>query len=88
MKNVEIVTVQQLQYTAIICDKCGFTVELPDNGVEYQEFFQWKFVGGYGSVFGDCTYGKVDLCQRCVKEVLGPYVQYDENERFNKEIPY
>jgi len=80
MKNAVIRKVQQLCYTQIICDKCGFTVDLPDSGFEYQEFFQWEFLGGYGSVFGDGAYGKVDLCQRCVKELLGDYIQYDEGD--------
>ena len=62
----------------IICDKCGAKHELHgnnDSGMEAQEFLSISFTGGYASVFGDMDKFECDLCQYCVKELLGDYIR-------------
>lgn len=58
------------------CDRCGRVVPASD-AVEWQEALQLRFTGGFGSVFGDGARVAVDLCQHCVKELLGPYCRVE-----------
>ena len=60
--------------TAIICDKCGKRIT-PDDWIDWQEALQIRFTGGFGSVFGDEMSFRCDLCQHCVKDVLGDYIK-------------
>jgi hypothetical protein len=46
-----------------------------DNTFEIQEFKHLHFIGGYGSVFGDSDTFKLDICQHCLKSILGPYIR-------------
>ena len=63
---------------SITCDKCGkIYVYNDENILELQEFHHIHFVGGYASVFGDETRGTCDLCQHCLKELIGKYCYYD-----------
>jgi hypothetical protein len=57
---------------SVTCDKCKKEIS-PDNVVEMQEVFHIRFTGGYGSVFGDESQVECDLCQHCLKELIGPY---------------
>lgn len=58
--------------SSIICDKCK--TEYTDD-LEMQEFLSWEDVCGYGNnTFGDESYISIDLCQYCVKEVLGKWI--------------
>jgi antitoxin CcdA len=59
------------------CDKCHkkFDDKNLDEIYEIQEFLHIRNVGGYGSVFGDGAEIELDLCQHCVKEVLGKYLR-------------
>ena len=65
--------------SAITCDCCKkkYTDEM-----ELQEFLHWKDTGGYGNMaFGDRITIEVDLCQYCIKELLGKYVRtYDPSK--------
>jgi len=56
----------------LTCDRCGRAVGVSDIE-EWPEALQLRFTGGYGSVFGDGARVEVDLCQHCVRELLGPY---------------
>jgi antitoxin CcdA len=75
------------------CDKChrNFDVNNIDNICEIQEFIHIRNVGGYGSIFGDEVEIELDLCQHCVKEVLGQYLRIGpdwlevEAEKWKKE---
>ena len=49
------------------CDKCGKKYK---DIMEIQEMVKFRFVGGYGSVFGDGTRVKADICQYCLKPFL------------------
>ena len=75
MLKTETLMVEQEIVTHFICDKCKFTCEIYDDSWEEQEFFHYSFTGGYGSIFGDMFSGRIDLCQHCFKELLGPYIQ-------------
>lgn len=62
-----------LSLSAKICDRCGRRAEL-DNP-EFQEYLSIDRVAGYGSAFGDGERIGLDLCQHCVKNLLGPWIQ-------------
>jgi hypothetical protein len=58
------------------CDRCGMTAKYEDDTIlEAQEFLHWNHVGGYGSVFGDGDVLELDLCQKCVEELLGDFIR-------------
>ena len=58
------------------CDKCHKIYKnVKDDLYEIQEFLHVRFTGGYGSILGDGANIESDLCQNCVKEVLGPYLR-------------
>jgi thioredoxin-related protein len=59
-----------LEFDRFICDKCKKEVT---NDIELQETFSGKFVGGYTSVFGDMAKVEFDLCQECLKELIGGF---------------
>lgn len=59
---------------AITCDKCGKKIP-PSDEVEWQEIATIAFRGGFGSVFGDGSSFRCDLCQHCLKDTLGPYIK-------------
>jgi len=60
----------------IICDVCGKEIEMT---IEEQEVLYINFIGGYGSVFGDGSEVKAEICQDCVKKLLGKYLRIDED---------
>ena len=72
--HIETTTEERQVVDALVCDRCGREAK-PDDYVEYQEFVRVHFEGGYGSIFGDCVEHRCDLCQHCVKDVLGEYLQ-------------
>lgn len=55
------------------CDRCGR--EMPKDSGEYHERIAISYRGGYDSVFGDENLVECDLCQHCVKELLGPWLR-------------
>lgn len=56
--------------TKIFCDKCK--KELSD-WVEKQERQVISIRGGYGSIFGDGASVYIELCQKCMFEMLKGY---------------
>ena len=58
------------------CDVCGKEYETGDSisDLEIQEFLTLRFRGGYHSVFGDESEVKCDICQHCLKKLLGEYL--------------
>ena len=61
---------------AIICDCCK--TEYADD-IECQEFLHFWNKGGYGSVFGDGVVVRLDLCQHCIKKLLGEFIKWKED---------
>jgi len=64
--------------TRICCDRC---LRADDDVMEIQEYLRYSDTGGYSNrVFGDMTPWSIDLCQDCVKEVLGRWIKVGEPE--------
>ena len=65
----------------IVCDCCKIVYE-NDNKlkdvIEIEEFISIDKLNGYGSIFGDESKMKLDLCQNCVKKLLGEYIRIEE----------
>ena len=57
----------------LTCDKCGFTASNKD--IEFHDFFCIDKNVGYDSVFGDGNHVELDLCQYCLKELLGNWIR-------------
>jgi len=57
---------------AYVCDICE---KKYDNIMQMQEFLVWRSYGGYESVFGDDSKLSLDICQHCLKSVLGKYIK-------------
>ena len=53
-----------------ICDRCGTVI---DDDMELQESFSIHLFGGYSSVFGDGNVVECDLCQHCLKILIGDF---------------
>jgi antitoxin CcdA len=69
------------------CDRCGLLSEAVD--VEFSEFASIDMKAGYGSIFGDGNDVQVDLCQHCVKAVLGGWLRVtssDDRAREQQEL--
>lgn len=58
---------------ACTCDRCQRRLT-PDE-IEWQERLSIEYVGGFDSVFGDGNAVSLDLCQHCVREVLGAWLR-------------
>lgn len=58
-----------------ICDKCK--KEISDE-LELQETYRIQFTGGYGSIFGDGENVSCDLCQKCLKKLIGEFCLYNK----------
>ncbi len=71
MKTYKQITASQVD--TVTCDRCGREDEA--DGMEGQEFLAYDMQGGYGSVFGDMSHIKIDLCQHCAKELLGQWIR-------------
>lgn len=60
------------------CDRCGLLSEVDD--VEFPEFVTVDMQAGYGSIFGDGNDVQIDLCQHCVKTVLGGWLRVTNSD--------
>lgn len=59
------------------CSVCKVKYE-QDDFMEIQESLHFTNCCGYGSVFGDMTTISLDICQYCIKKVLGQYVEFTQ----------
>ena len=59
----------------LICSKCGRADNIHEHPYDFQEYLSWENECGYGSIFGDGARLELDLCQACVLELLGPYLE-------------
>jgi len=57
----------------IFCDRCKKEII---ESFERQEIYYIQFVGGFTSVFGDGVEVHCDLCQHCLKELIGDFCYY------------
>lgn len=56
----------------IRCDRCGAEAGLDDH--EFHLFASLAFDATWGSPLGDGNHVAIDLCHRCLKETLGPWL--------------
>ena len=73
--KTEMVETQRLD--KFICDRCK--AEIGDE-LDLQEAYSIRFTGGYNSVFGDMNNVGCDLCQHCLKELIGDFCVYNAEE--------
>jgi len=71
--------IKQQVFDKFICDRCKKELSYDDT-FEIQEVYSIYFVGGYGSVFGDMDRISCDLCQQCLKELIGDFCIYNAEE--------
>lgn len=64
-----------------VCDACGTYEESQE---EAQEWLSWRHRGGYNSMFGDGEELSLDLCQACLKTLLGHAIKTHGNAYFPK----
>ena len=64
-------TVKVKTPVSITCDECKKEFDWEEDTMAIQEFHHIRFTGGYGSIFGDGSTMKADICQNCVKKLLG-----------------
>lgn len=83
MKTYRREEVIQKVCVAITCDRCKTEY---DDIMEMQEFLHFENDAGYGSVMGDGNRLRLDLCQTCVKELLGPFIRVVGNY-INSDLP-
>lgn len=63
--------------TEIICDRCRTRI-LADNDAEWHKAHWIEFTAGYDSVFGDGNKVECDLCQKCLKDLIGSFARIIE----------
>jgi hypothetical protein len=74
MLKTGILEEKRLAITEKECDCCHKKVGYND-ALEWQEFHHIDIIGGYGSIFGDESEIQCDLCQHCMKKLLGDYLR-------------
>ena len=57
----------------IRCDRCGKEVESGEVG--FEQMISIGFNAGYSSIFGDGNRVDIDLCEICVRDTLGTWLQ-------------
>ena len=62
------------------CDICQNSFDVAsdrmDDEFEIQEFHCINRCGGYGSAFGDGDEWECDICQHCLKKLIGEHIRY------------
>jgi len=73
MKNY-ITKLESIKYfDSLVCDRCKKQI---DDDMQLQESISLEFMGGFDSVFGDGITVEVDLCQDCLKDLIGEFCRY------------
>ena len=71
--------------SSITCDRCGQTWQA--DTVDAAELTSIDFTAGDGSLFGDGSQVKLDLCQRCLKTALGLWLRVSDHDRQEHALP-
>jgi hypothetical protein len=74
MKEFKKVKTTESHLSKIQCDCCN-AIEFPSAPLKFQEYITIRKSGGYSSIFGDCTVWECDLCEVCLKKLLGKYLK-------------
>jgi len=74
----------------VTCDRCGKKMADDEPLGGYNNRTQIRFRAGYASLFGDGNKIEGDLCDRCLYELLGPYLRIvepdpDESRWYNAD---
>lgn len=72
-------TVTTKQVVASLCDRCGREMLKRACDGEWEERISIAFRGGYNSFFGDGNAVELDLCQHCVRDVLGQWLRITDD---------
>ena len=80
MKRFETKSVNTDVLVEFKCDRCK--LDFMKDHYEQQEMWIFGNIGGYNSVFGDGLKIELQLCQHCVKEVLGEWLQVGEYDGY------
>ena len=75
MKKWQDILITSKELVYVECDCCGKRI---DDQMELQECLTHTDIGGYNSIFGDGVEWSIDLCQDCIKKLLGPYIKFKE----------
>ena len=68
-------TVEEEFPVGMTCDVCKREFDCKKDHLEVQEFHHINIEGGYGSIFGDGAKIECDICQHCLKKILGEYIR-------------
>lgn len=79
MIKTKIVMKEMEEIVSIICDVCKKEYG-KDDWQELDEFTHLNLEGGYFSVWGDGFSGSLNICQYCLKEMMGKYIQDKEEQ--------
>ncbi len=71
--------IEKQQLDKFICDRCKKEIDI-DDVLELQEAYSIRFTGGPNSVFGDMNNVSCDLCQQCIKDLIGDFCVYNGEE--------
>jgi len=71
--------------SSISCDRCRQTWQA--NPVDAAELTSIDFKAGYGSIFGDSSQVKLNLCQRCLKTALRLRLRVSDHDRQDRALP-
>jgi hypothetical protein len=74
MKKYKQTKISVNEIESIVCDICGMIATTKDF-TEFQEMIQIKHSCGYGSIFGDESDIECDICQTCLKKLLGKHLK-------------
>lgn len=83
MKKYNEMTTTKMVLVKKTCNHCGR--DLLNNLSEAQECITIDKQCGYGSTFGDGSIIHFDLCQHCIKELLGDELEIDPNKGFDND---
>lgn len=75
MRHYKLEEVLHQKLSAVECDVCKRVFDPSLDSMEIQEITEIHFIGGYSSIFGDGSEVSCDICQGCLKSLLGPYLR-------------
>lgn len=73
MKNLHSTPESVLTIAEAVCDRCGSVMSA--DTADFRESLSINHHCGEGSVFGEGKLLRLDLCQTCMQEVLGPWLR-------------
>jgi hypothetical protein len=71
------------EVSACTCDRCGRRMTPDDPDSEWHERLSIEYRGGFHSIFGDGQAIRIDLCQHCLWDTLGPWLKVESGNDDN-----